>query len=121
MSDKIPLYRSSLNTARHCNEVDIWRQSDLENSRCATAIHNAIDCNFVDNHLNTDFMKSIIDEFGFDRVSYILACNIKNILHQHHNCDHNTNIVYMISYDPKQQILLLQFYLLNKQQKFFLY
>ena len=30
MSDKIPLYRSSLNTARHCNEVDIWRQSDLE-------------------------------------------------------------------------------------------
>lgn len=33
MSDKIPLYRSSLNTARHCNEVDIWRQSDLENSR----------------------------------------------------------------------------------------
>lgn len=62
MSDKIPLYRSSLNTARHCNEFDIWRQSDLKNSRCATAIHNAIDCNFVDNHLNTDFMKSIIDE-----------------------------------------------------------
>ena len=60
MSDKITLYNSSLNTARHCNEVDIWRQSDLENSRCATAIHNAIDCNFVDNHLNTDFMKKFL-------------------------------------------------------------
>lgn len=77
MSDKIPLYRSSLNTARHCNEVDIWRKSDFENIRCAKAIHDGINNNFVDNHLNTDFMKSIIDEFGFDRVSYVLACNIK--------------------------------------------
>ncbi len=25
-------------------------------------------------------MKSIIDEFGFDRVSYILACNIKRAM-----------------------------------------
>lgn len=91
MSDKIPLYRSSLNTARHCNEVDIWRQSDLENSRCATAIHNAIDCNFVDNHLNTDFMKSIIDEFGFDRVSYILACNIKRAMQDAQYSQENKN------------------------------
>lgn len=91
MSDKIPLYRSSLNTARHCNEVDIWRQSDLENSRCATAIHNAIDCNFVDNHLNTDFMKSIIDEFGFDRVSYILACNIKRAMQDARYSQENKN------------------------------
>lgn len=91
MSDKIPLYRSSLNTARHCNEVDIWRQSDLENSRCATAIHNAIDCNFADNHLNTDFMKSIIDEFGFDRVSYILACNIKRAMHEARYSQENKN------------------------------
>ena len=91
MSDKIPLYRSSLNTARHCNEVDIWRQSDLENSRCATAIHNAIDCNFADNHLNTDFMKSIIDEFGFDRVSYILACNIKRAMQDARYSQENKN------------------------------
>ena len=80
MSDKIPLYRSSLNTARHCNEIDIWRQSDLENSRCATAIHNAIDCNFANYHLKTDFMNSIIVECGLDRVSYILACNIKRAM-----------------------------------------
>ena len=91
MSNKIPLYRSSLNTARHCNEVDIWRQSDLENSRCATAIHNAIDCNFADNHLNTDFMKSIIDEFGFDRVSYILACNIKRAMQDARYSQENKN------------------------------
>ena len=83
MSDKIPLYRSSLNTARHCNEVDIWRQSDLENSRCATAIHNAIDCNFVDNHLNTDFMKSIIDEFGSKKINDNPRQYIKAVLDSH--------------------------------------
>lgn len=77
MSDKIPLYRSSLNTARHCNEVDIWRQSDLENSRCATALHNAIDCNFA--------------EFGLDRVSYILACNIKRAMQDARYSQENKN------------------------------
>ena len=91
MSDKIPLYRSSLNTARHCNEVDIWRKSDFENIRCAKAIHDGINNNFVGKHLNTDFMKSIIDEFGFDRVSYILACNIKRAMQDARYSQENKN------------------------------
>lgn len=76
MNKELPqLYRHSLEDARHCNEVDLWRESHKANLDCIRAIEEAIDRNYSDNHLADGCAKSVIDEFGFDRVNYVLAVN----------------------------------------------
>lgn len=77
MSDIVPFYEHSLDNARHCNEVDQWRASHKANIDCKKAIENAIADNYKDNHFNPDFATSIIEEFGFDRVNFILQYNLK--------------------------------------------
>lgn len=42
MPDYVPFYRHSLNNARHCNEVELWRNSHEANIDCKNAIENAI-------------------------------------------------------------------------------
>ena len=72
MLDYVPFYRHSLENARHCNEVEDWRASHKANLDCVKAITNGIDNNFKYNHFNSDCVKPIIDEYGFDRVNFIL-------------------------------------------------
>lgn len=81
LSDYIHFYTHSLDNARHCCEVEKWRASHKANIDCAKAIENAIADNFKDNHFNSDCVKSIIEEFGFDRVNFILRYNLKNAQH----------------------------------------
>ena len=54
MLDYVPFYKHSLSSARHCCEVDKWRESHKANMDCATAIKNIIGDNFNDNHFNSD-------------------------------------------------------------------
>ena len=81
MTDYVPFYRYSLNNARHCCEVDKWRESHKANMDCAVAIKKAIGDNFKDNHFNSDCVNAIIKEFGFDRVNFILRYNLKKAQH----------------------------------------
>ena len=81
MPDYVPFYRYSLNNARHCNEVDEWRASHKANMDCATAIKKAIGDNFKDNHFNSDCVNAVIEEYGFDRVNFILRYNLKKAQH----------------------------------------
>lgn len=79
MSDYKQLYELSLETARHENEVPLWRESLAENVRCARAIENMIAERFNDNKLDGNCARDIISEFGYDRVNFVLkntiACN----------------------------------------------
>ena len=79
MPDYTPLYKHSLEDARHCNEIDEWRESHKVNLDCVRAIEKAIDRDYADNHLSDRCAKSVIDEFGFDRVNYILSVNTRLI------------------------------------------
>ena len=81
MPDYIPFYRYSLDNARHCNEVELWRNSHKANIDCAAAIKNTIGDNFNDNHFNSDCVNAVIREFGFDRVNFILQYNLKKAQH----------------------------------------
>lgn len=81
MLDYIPFYRYSLDNARHCNEVELWRNSHKANLDCAIAIKNAVGDNFNDNHFNSDCVNAVIKEFGFDRVNFILRYNLKKAQH----------------------------------------
>lgn len=78
MSERTELYMQSLDNARHCNEVDLWRESHKANMECARAIEDAISKGFCDNHLSHDCARTVIDEYGFDRVNFLLRLNLKH-------------------------------------------
>ncbi len=73
MSDKIGLYRYSREESRRNNEIPLWRDSYRENERCARAIEEAIRKDFDGMHLAKDSPKAVIEEFGYDRVFWVLA------------------------------------------------
>lgn len=79
MANNTPLYRESLDTARYCCEVSAWRESHKANIECARAIEAAISKGYANNVLDANCAKSVIDEYGFNRVNYML----KNTLRQH--------------------------------------
>lgn len=79
MSNFVPLYTHSLNDARHCNEVDEWRESHKANIECSRAIEKAISRDYANNKLDEKCARSVIDEYGFNRVNFILKVNLKLI------------------------------------------
>ncbi len=77
MSERAALYRFSLKEAVRCNEKPSWRESYNENCKCARAIENSIKTDFDGMSLKPDSAKSVIAEFGFERVMWVLANTIK--------------------------------------------
>lgn len=76
--DKIkPLYQWSRHEADSCRETDLWVESHKENIRCARAIETAINRNFDGKSLNTDCAGSVIREFGYNRVMWVLAATLQ--------------------------------------------
>ena len=73
MSEIKPLYQWSKREAKSCLEMDLWKRSHEENIRCARAIETAINQNFDGMHLNANCAESIIQEFGYNRVMWVLA------------------------------------------------
>lgn len=80
MAEHKPIYPWSLDEARRMNERDEWRESHAVNCECARAIEKAIGQNYKDNCLG-DCIKPLIDEFGYDRVNWVLA----NTVQQNHS------------------------------------
>ena len=72
-----PLYTWSMKDAIKMDELQSWRDSYKANCLCARMIEKGIEENFSDNKLNTDFMKDIISEFSYDRVSFVLANSVR--------------------------------------------
>lgn len=89
MHNDTPLYTNSLHYAQMHNEVTEWRNSHKANIECARAIESAINRDFKDNHLDHDCAKSVIDQYGFDRVNYILRYTLKNSQHDLRFSDNN--------------------------------
>lgn len=74
---RIPLYAHSYDYALKICEAPLSRQSHAENLRCVDAIEDAISKDFNANHLDSECAKKVIDEFGYDRVNFILQCSLK--------------------------------------------
>lgn len=79
MLNKTPLYIFSLDEARHLNEVGLWRESHKANLECVKAIENAIARDYDNNQLDENCARSVIDEYGFNRVNFILKVNLQLI------------------------------------------
>lgn len=73
------VYRWSQDYAKRYDELDQWRESYRENCSCARTIEKAIENNYNDNILETDAVREVIAEFGYNRVNWVLA----NTIQQH--------------------------------------
>lgn len=78
MSEYKPLYLWSLEYAVRSNERDLWRESYKENCDCARAIEKAINSayDFRNAHLK-NCAEPIIEQYGFDRVNWVLANTVQ--------------------------------------------
>lgn len=76
MAERVPLYVWSLENAIRNGERDLWRESHKENCNCARVIERTISENYHDNVLH-DCVRPIIDQYGFDRVNFVLANTVQ--------------------------------------------
>jgi hypothetical protein len=71
------VYPYSHGTAKDAGDLKRWRESHQQNVACRNAIQNTINENFNGYHLNADAAKKVIDQFGYDRVNWVLAATIQ--------------------------------------------
>lgn len=69
----IPVYRETSVYARKHDELEQYRASGKANQKCKFAIEQIIRENFDGMRLPKDIAKTILDTFGTERVSYVLA------------------------------------------------
>jgi hypothetical protein len=111
-AEKQPIYMFSAETAIQNGEIDIFRESMKLNAECGQAIDAAILANTKYGEMaGTQYVdtktaaKTVIDDFGVDRVSWVLAANIN-----YHDWDgrlSNTNKAWAKEFDtPKPDYYL---------------
>lgn len=75
--DKIAsLYLQTALYANEHNEMSDYRNSHKANENCKHGIDEAVRVNFDGMHLNDGFEKKLIDEYGMERVAFVVATTI---------------------------------------------
>ena len=77
MQEHKELYRWSREEAKRSGEIELWRESYRENCNCAKAIEKEISERFQNNYLSADIAKKVIEEYGYDRVNWVLANTVQ--------------------------------------------
>ncbi|MCD8148748.1 MAG: DUF3849 domain-containing protein [Clostridiales bacterium] len=72
-----PLYLQSPAYAREHGELEQYRESRRISIACKDAIEKAVADNFDGMHLNSGAVKPVVDQFGEERVAYVLATTIQ--------------------------------------------
>lgn len=78
MPDFKPLYRNSINVARESKQLSAWRESLAENKRCRDFLDDLIENNWDGMHLTGNIQQQAVDEFGYDRVMWVLANHMQH-------------------------------------------
>lgn len=73
-----PLYKYSVETAKHDGELDAWRESRDENIRCRDFLDEQIAKRFDGMTLPSDCVENTVKEFGYDRTMWVIANTIQN-------------------------------------------
>lgn len=71
------LYKPSLAEAIDRNEKDLFRASHKLNIACKKAVETAIRENFDGMHLKTGCIAQVLEEYGTDRVNWVLANTVQ--------------------------------------------
>ena len=77
MTEGVPLYGRTFEYAKANDEKNLYRQSLQANIECKHEIEQAIRNNFDGMHLNKGFENKLIEQFGMDRVKYVLANTVQ--------------------------------------------
>ena len=83
------MYPYTAKEARDRGELELWRANFRTNCACAGAIELAIHRDFDGMHLKDGCAKSVIDQYGYRRVGYVLANTLQ--LHAYDGRYHETN------------------------------
>ena len=81
MPDFPYVYPYSFSEAKKKNEINQWVESHAENIMCKKAIESAIRSKFDGFFLSPDCAKSVLAEYGYKRVSFVLANTIQEKSH----------------------------------------
>ena len=73
----IPVYKYSAAYAREHGELEQYRASHKANVACKGAIETAIRDNYRDNRLGKEGVKQVADQFGYERMFYVLANTVQ--------------------------------------------
>ena len=77
MKDITPVYSYSAAYAREHGELDAYRASHKANVACKQAIEAAIREHYRDNSLGREGAQQVIEQFGLERVQYVLANTVR--------------------------------------------
>ena len=71
------IYQFSITEAKDRNETEMFRASHKINISCKNAIETAIRENFDGMHLKKDCLQPVLEEFGTDRMNWVLANTVQ--------------------------------------------
>lgn len=71
-----PLYKYSVETAKHDGELDSWRESRSENIRCRDFLDEQVREKFDGFRLPDECAENAVKEFGYDRTMWVIANTI---------------------------------------------
>lgn len=74
----LPVYIFSASFAKGHGELEEYRASFRANVDCKNAIEEAIANHYSDNCLNGSCVKEVVDRFGAERVSFVLANTVQH-------------------------------------------
>ena len=75
--NQTPLYKYPAVYAREHGEIEQYRASHKANVACKDAIETAIRDNYRDNRLGKEGVKQVADQFGYERMFYVLANTVQ--------------------------------------------
>lgn len=73
----IPVYYETAAYARENDELDLFRLSHRENITCKKDIEDAIARHFDGMHLDSKAVTEVLDQYGEERVSVVLAATVQ--------------------------------------------
>ena len=74
----LPVYPYPADHARENGELDVYRASFRANVSCKDAIEAAIRDNYRDNRLDTAAVGQVAEQFGQERMLYVLAATVRH-------------------------------------------
>lgn len=75
---ELPVYPYPADHARENGELDVYRASFRANVSCKDAIEAAIRDNYHDNRLDTAAVGQVAEQFGQERMLYVLAATVRH-------------------------------------------
>lgn len=78
-TDYPAVYRNTLGYAEEHGELDEYRASRKLDKECSQAVVDAIRQNYDGKHLNKEAVKPIVEEYGSERLAFVLANTLQQL------------------------------------------